>query len=145
MVSLIPKGEGATPDSLRPLSVMSVVYRAWAVARLRGLMRWQERWAHECLCGYRPGRSAEDVWWALALKVGRSLLEGTDLGGTAFDYSKCFDRVPFQFVLRLAESVGMSPSVCSALGGMFAQLQRCFRVGSCVGEWFRASNGILQG
>ena len=43
LVSLISKGEGARPCDLRPITVMSAVYRLWALCRLQDLMLWQER------------------------------------------------------------------------------------------------------
>ena len=42
LVSLIPKGEGANPIDMRPISVMSAVYRLWACARLVDVKLWQE-------------------------------------------------------------------------------------------------------
>ena len=52
LVSLIPKGQGCRPLNLRPISVMSVVYRLWAVRRLHDLKRWQEGWAAMCQHGF---------------------------------------------------------------------------------------------
>ena len=45
VVSLISnKGEGTSPLKLRPIGVMSVVYRLWAATRVRQVMSWQETW-----------------------------------------------------------------------------------------------------
>ena len=117
---MIPKGEGAAPEKLRPISVMSVVYRAWAATRLRELVAWQEQWIPDELHGFRPVHSAEDVWWPLALKVERALLEGSDLCGVSLDYSKCFDRIPMDIVLKLAAHVGMASAIVRAVRAMYA-------------------------
>ena len=144
-ISLIPKGEGAAPEKLRPISVMSVVYRAWAATRLRELVAWQEQWIPDELHGFRPVHSAEDVWWPLALKVERALLEGSGLCGVSLDYSKCFDRIPMDIVLKLAAHVGMASAIVRAVRAMYAQLWRRFRFAGNLGTPFQATNGILQG
>ena len=43
LVSLISKGCGARPEDMRPISVMSAVYRLWAAARLLDVNAWQEQ------------------------------------------------------------------------------------------------------
>ena len=144
-ISLLSKGEGAEPDKLRPITVMSVFYRLWAGTRLRDLLPWQESWADDCLHGYRPGRSAETVWWKLALKVERALLEEGHLAGISLDYSKCFDRVPMNIVLKLAQHMGMAPGIVVAVRGMAKSLKRRFAIGGGLGQPFVSTNGILQG
>ena len=144
-ISLIPKGEGAEPAQLRPISVMSVIYRAWAGARVRELLSWQDGWVNENLHGYRPRHGPEHVWWSLALKIERALLEGTDLAGISLDYAKCFDRVPSNIVFSLARELGMSEDILKPLEGMFKQLRRRFVIGGGVGKQFASTNGIMQG
>ena len=124
---------------------MSVVYRAWASARLRQAISWQEEWIQDGQHGFCTGHGPEDVWWKLAVQVERALLEGSDLAGVSLDYSKCFDRIPITIVLRLAERIGMDARLLKAIKGMFDQLQRRFRVNGAVGKPFTSTNGILQG
>ena len=42
-IPLIPKGEGSEPLQLRPLPVLSAIYRAWSGIRLRDCLIWQEK------------------------------------------------------------------------------------------------------
>ena len=145
VISLITKGEGASPTDLRPIGVMSTIYRAWAAARVRDLMGWQQDWIDSNLHGFRSGHAPEDVWWQIGLEVEKSLLTGEPLVGLVLDWSKCFDRVPVDLVLRLSQELGMPEGVLNGLSGMYAQLRRRFRIGGHVGTAFRASNGIIQG
>ena len=69
LVTLIPKGDGANPIDMRPISVMSAVYRLWACARLVDVKRWQEQWASPCHHGYTAGHGPEDIFWSGALHV----------------------------------------------------------------------------
>ena len=97
-ITLIPKREGAEPSKLRPNSVKSVIYKAWAGTRIRDPLDWQNGWVSDNLHGYRPRHGPEHVWWSLALKIERFMLEGTDLAGISLDYAKCFDRLPSNIV-----------------------------------------------
>ena len=145
VVSLISKGEGSAPSKLRPISVMSVIYRAWAAGRVRDLTLWQQEWIADCLHGFRQGHSPEDVWWQMGLQVEDALLDGSDLMGFILDWSKCFDRVPIDIVLKLAAELGMPLCIHRGLEGMYHQLRRRFSLAGHLGKSFKASNGIIQG
>ncbi len=108
-------------------------------------MGWQQAWIDNNLHGFRSGHAPEDVWWQMGLKVEEALLSGEPLLGFVLDWSKCFDRVPVNLVLRLAEELGMPKCVHTGLSGMYDQLRRRFRIAGHVGPPFAASNGIIQG
>ena len=145
VITLISKGEGASPENLRPISVMSTVYRLWAAARLREVIKWQEKWLASTAHGFRPHHGTDDVFWHLALQVERSMLEGTPLHGISLDYGKCFDRIPVHIVLNLASHLGLAPNIGRPLQGMYAQLVRRFRISTHMGTPFKSTNGILHG
>ena len=111
LVSFIPKGEGSSPAELRPISVMSVVYRLWAATRLEDAMKWQEARMSAAQHGARAGHGTGDVFWALALRIEHAVLEGLPLYGFNLDYAKCFDKVPRTNMLKLAEELGCT-QVC---------------------------------
>ena len=46
LITLTPKGEGAKPLDMRPLSVLSLIYRAWGGLRMTDCLEWQEGWIH---------------------------------------------------------------------------------------------------
>ena len=67
------------------------------------------------------------------------------MAGISIDYVKCFDLIAQAIVLALAFELGMDPGVARALRAMYKQLRRAFKVALCLGAWWRATNGILQG
>eukprot|EP00660_Eupelagonema_oceanica_P019356 gene19356-biopygen31077 len=146
LITLIPKGEGAEPLRMRPISVMSSVYRLWAGVRLRGMIAWQEKWAAKGQRGYRPGQGVEDVYWEIALRMEEAVLKGLPFGGLPYDSEKAFDRIPQQILMTLMESLGLHQRISAPLRTMYKGLRRRFRVtGAAVGQEFSATNGILQG
>ena len=145
IVSIISKGEGTSPLKLRPIGVMSCVYRLWAATRVGEVLAWQDKWLHRCLHGFRSGHGAEDVWWEQALAIETALLNGEELFGLSLDYGKCFDRVPVHIVLELALEAGMPTRLVTPLRTLYEKLVRRFRVGRGIGKEFKATNGIIQG
>ena len=136
VVSLISKGEGSAPSKLRPISVMSVIYRAWAAGRVRDLTSWQQEWIADCLHGFRQGHSPEDVWWQMGLQVEDALLNGSDLMGFILDWSKCFDRVSMFLRARLITSlVGPSALHGFAVAGLPQNTMQSLRSAVTSAVW----------
>ena len=72
-------------------------------------------------------------------------LRGWVVPGMSIDYKKCFDLIPQAIVLWVAVELGMAPAICRALGAMYQQLRRSFQIAGYLGQWWRATNGIVQG
>ena len=70
--------------------------------------------------------------------------EGVGGSGDEYRLRKCFDLIPQSIVLVLALELGMDPGVAKALGSLYKQLRRAFKVAGCLGTLWRATNGILQ-
>ncbi|KAJ9445989.1 Retrovirus-related Pol polyprotein from type-2 retrotransposable element R2DM [Diplonema papillatum] len=146
LVSLIPKGEGGSgPMDLRPISVTSAVYRLWAATRLRMLMEWMLAWVPEGMRGAIPKRGADDVMYAIGLRIEHAAECGKPLFGLSVDFMKCFDRLPHEIMFRLMEVMGLDPGVLRAMKAVYGSMQRHFKTARAVGEPFVATNGILQG
>eukprot|EP00973_Karenia_brevis_P029194 4026813-Karenia_brevis.AAC.1 len=86
---------------------MSVVYRLWAGRRIWDLRKWQESWAASGQHAYRPGHSAQDVYWSIALKVEDAVLHDCPLFGISFDYVKCFDMIPHNILFGLVKDLSL--------------------------------------
>ena len=143
--ALIPKEGPPGPLNTRPLTVLSMVYRLWAGISLEEAILWQEASAHPCAFGFRPARSAVDGATVTQVLVELCRLKWWAVAGMSIGYVKCFDLIPQAVVLALALELGMDRGVSRALGAMYKQLRRAFKVVGCLGAWWRATNGILQG
>ena len=63
----------------------------------------------------------------------------------SIDYVKRFHLIPQAVVLALALELGMDPGRCRALGAMYKQPRRAFKIAGALGLWWQATNGILRG
>lgn len=144
-VSLIPKGEGALPSEMRPLSIMAVAYRVWAAVRAQEALSWQETWVHPGQHGSRRGHSVSDALVRIGLEIEEAALTGNVLMGVAVDLEKAFDNVPVDIAMRVLERSGMNERILKPLRGMYGQLKKRFKIGRCLGQEFTPTNGIMQG
>ena len=146
IISMVPKSDGGlSPKDLRPISVMSTVYRLWAAMKCREVLLWQEMWASDALSGFRLDLSCEDSFWSLALDIEQAHMNFEGLCGISIDFEKAFDRVPWQHVFEIGQAAGLPESILRPLKSMYMNLTRHFRIGGMVGRGFVSTNGILQG
>ena len=144
---LIPKPDSdGSPASLRPLSILSVVYRLWASTRLQELMIWQESWAHSAQSGFRSGLDCADSWHPLALKVEQALLNGHDLAGCFLDFEKALNLLPLhEIILPLAVRMGLPQPFVACLSNLYSRPLRVFKHAKGFGSAVSSDRGIVQG
>ena len=69
-IPMIPKSDGdATPLGQRPLSVLPIVYRMWASARMGQLDGWFRSWVPDSVCSAGGGRGSVEAWYTSALEI----------------------------------------------------------------------------
>ena len=111
--SLIPKPGEEGPLGTRPLTVLSMVYRLWAGARLWEVMWWQEAWVQPRAYGFRLARGAVDAATVTQVLLELARLKGWRLEGLSLDYVKCFDLIPQAVVLRIARELALTKGCCA--------------------------------
>ena len=151
-VALIPK-ESSTPEggpgTLRPIRVLSSVYRLWSGFRFQQCLTWQTKWAPQGMHGCMPKRGAESMALCIAQDMEASSYEYPETGGyvagISYDFAKAFDVVPHDVMFRCLAKRGIDPRVLLPLQGVYAQMQRVCRLrGSCSSLW-TCAHEILQG
>ena len=85
----------ATPFGQRLLSVLPVVYRVWASARVGQLEDWSRSWVPDSVFSADGGRGSVEAWYTSALDVEEVLSGATDSHVHLFvaDVVKSFDTV----------------------------------------------------
>ena len=78
-ITMIPKTDGdATPLGQRPLSVLPIVYRVWASARMGQLEDWFKSWVPDSVFSARGGRGSVEAWYTSALDIEEVLSGASD-------------------------------------------------------------------
>ena len=144
-IAMIPKTDGdATPLGQRPLSVLRVVYRIWASARMGQLEDWFQSWVPDSVFSAGGGRGSVEAWYISSLDIEEVLTGAADSDVHLFvaDVIKSFDTVDRGVLDRILSSLGLS--------GFFhfeyhARVRLRFKLASGLGEPWTRDGEISQG
>lgn len=150
VTSLIPKKAGVNfvtnPAGLRPISVCSLVYRAWSGVLAKRLHAVLELSLPSCSHGFRAGESAQSAMAATFLSLQNASLEGQHVHLVTYDICKCFDSLPWQAVSKSLQNCGVNQQTAAALLAMWTNLRRIWKLqGRFQTSSFSPSNGLFQG
>ena len=71
--------------------------------------------------------------------------KGRHVAGVSYDFKKAFDLIPTRIMLRLLRERGLHSRILLPKRNLYDCMERVFKLGGVVGDWFWAYNGILQG
>ena len=109
-ITMVPKTDGdATSLGQRPLSVLPIVYRIWASARMGQLDGWFQSWVPDSVFSAGGGRGSVEAWYSTSLDIEEVLSGATDSDVHIFvaDVIKSFDTVDRSFFDRVLSGLGL--------------------------------------
>ena len=146
-ISLIPKQETAqTAADLRPMAVLSVVYRGWSSAVARRLLAWATAsFLPAGIKGGLKGREPMDCYLEVAFEIEAAWLDGVSIAGATADVIKFFDRLPREVVAHACVCLGIPVSFVQAWSAHLSGTVRHFQVGGGLGRPRCTTRGTLRG
>ena len=147
-IAMIPKSDGdATLLGQRPLSVLPVVYRVWAFARMVQLESWFKSWFPDSVFSAGGGRGSVEAWKTSALDIEEVLSGATDSHVHLFvaDVVKSFDTVDRGILDRVLSSLGLPGRFRHAYFEYHAHVRLRFKLASGLGQSWTRDGGIPQG
>ena len=150
VTTLIPKKASVDfltdPAGLRPISVASVVYRAWSGVVAQRLHAVLECSLPSCSHGFRTGESAQAAMASTYLRCQNASLSGCHVYLVSYDMHKCFDSLPWRKVRDSLVECGVQPACASALHSLWSGLRRIWKLqGRFSDASFSSTNGLFQG
>ena len=146
-ITMIPKVDGdATPLGQRPLSVLPVVYRIWASARMVQLEPWFRSWVPSCVFSAGGGRSSVQAWYTTALDIEEVLsgiVEG-DVHIFVADVIKSFDTVDRGILDRVLSSLGLPGWFRHAYFEYHSSVRLRFKLAAGLGQPWTRMGGSLR-
>ena len=147
-ITMIPKVDGdATPLGQRPLTVLPVVYRIWASARMLQLEPWFRRWVPSCVFSAGGGRSSVQAWFTTALDIEEVLsgiVEG-DVHIFVADVIKSFDTVDRGILDRVLSSLGLPGWFRHTYFELHSLVRLRFKLAAGLGQPWTGDVRIPQG
>ena len=147
-ITMIPKVDGdATPLGQRPLSVLPVVYRIWASARMVQLEPWFRSWVPSCVFSAGGGRSSVQAWFttALDIEVVLSCIVEGDIHIFVADVIESFDTVDRGILDRVLSSLGLPGWFRHAYFEFHSFVRLRFKLSAGMGQPWTRDGGIPQG
>ena len=110
-------------NKLRPITVLSTLYRMWSSMRYYHIEAWVASWSPMSMRGGVKHGETADCWLATASDVEQKFLGhwGVDmnLAGFVLDFVKAHNRIGRSLVFYVAEKLGLaSVERCRAAQGM---------------------------
>ena len=140
-IAMIPKSDGdATFLGQRPLSVLPVVYRIWASARMVQLEGWFKSWVPDSVFSAGGGRGSVEAWYATALDIEDVLTGAADSHVHLFvaDAIKSFDTVDRRVLDCVLSSLGLLAWFRHAYFEYHLHVRLRFKLAAGLGEpWTR--------
>ena len=147
-IAMIPKVDGdATPLGQRPLSVLPVVYRIWASARMLQLEPWFRSWVPSCVFSAGGGRSSVEAWFTTSIDI-EEVLSGVVQGDVhvfVADVIKSFDTVDRGILDRVLSSLGLPGWFRHAYFEYHSLVRLRFKLSAGLGQPWTRDGGIPQG
>ena len=134
-----------TPLSLRPITVLPVPYRLYASLRCQSLLCWQNTWIHSSQFAFCKGRSTTSLNSHLSFDLLSRYQTHGCFAGLQFDFAKCFDSIPYSVIWTALRHYGCDSALVDLCPICTPNISRCFRYAGCLGSFWFATNGLLQG
>eukprot|EP00435_Cladocopium_sp_Y103_P067936 s1011_g30.t1 len=129
----------------RPVVVFSLWYRLWGCLRARHYLAQLEQVADFPAFGFLTGRGCKDVVFVIQAAVESALKQGTSRCGALFDIEKCFNCLPREPLMFLAEWFGLDAGVIHAWKAFLRSMHRSFVVHQMPSETILSNHGLPEG
>eukprot|EP00435_Cladocopium_sp_Y103_P053991 s1724_g17.t1 len=145
-VASLAKREGAaSTQDYRPITVFSMLYRAYSSLQARMLLTFASEWCHPDIHGNRKNHQTSHLWRTIATSIQQAYDQQVCLSGLTADIEKCFNCLPRWPILAAAVQVGTPGAVMNAWTGGLAAMVRRFKVRDSYSMGFTTSTGLAEG
>ena len=142
----IPKTSGVqTADSVRPITVFSLLFRCWSKILTRRLLTSWKQHFPTSVGGGMPGTAADLTWWQVAAEVDSHNHAGDTVYGFVLDLKRCFNMFCRQPVRNLLIHFGApAPLVDMWLAAINSSV-RYLVVNGAISQGLISTHGVPEG
>ena len=142
----LPKVAGPCgPHDVRPVTVMSRLYRLWGKIRGQQVSSFLVRHIPPSVGGPCKHVAADMIALLTAHRVEQAQLSRESLAGVVIDIVKCYNTVPRGVLLSLLRTLGVPEDILRAFKAMMIQMKRFFEVAGGCSSLTSTTTGIIEG
>ncbi len=130
---------------VRPVTVMSRMYRLWGKIRGRQASRFLAQHIPPTIGGPCKYVAADMIALLTAHRVEKAQHAGDLLSGVVIDIVKCYNTVPRGVLLHLLARLGIPSELLNAFKAMMLQMKRFFEVAGGCSSLSHTTTGIIEG
>lgn len=142
----VPKTDAqVTPALIRPITVLSQLYRLWSQILTRQLL-------HQCalklpsdITGFLPQRGCVDASYQLQHQLEQAIRKGQTISGCSLDLIKCFDTIRRIVPKQILAKIGLQDALLEQWSLSQDKLQRTWVLGSSTNLPTSTNNGCPEG
>ena len=138
------KGDGWV-DSYRPITVYSLLYRAWSTQRAKCALKSLGNTLPSSIRGGIPARQAKSVWFEVAQMVELAQATDSSLCGLAIDIRRAFNSIPRLPIWAALQQMNFPTQILRAWCSFVSAQNRHFTVRQSVGNPIQSNVGFPEG
>ncbi len=141
------KGKGSARDAAnyRPISLLSIPGKVYALILLHRVSNQVEGQLLECQCAFRKGRGLNDAVFTLRSLMHKCHRYKEPLYLAFVDLRKAYDSIPRGALWRVLTAYGVDPQVVDLLADLHTGTQAAVKLAGSTGDWFGIDRGVRQG
>ena len=141
-----PKASGTpVPEKIRPITVLSQIYRVWAQVVCRQLLTAFGQFMTCDITGLLPGRGAFEAAYATQCFFEEAHDAGEPCAGITLDLVKCFNAINRSRGTAILRHLGVPELILAQWSGSLARLSRRWEVLGQCSEVIHSSGGFPEG
>ena len=142
----LTKGHSPTsPLDIRPITILSKVYRLWSKIRGKQLANFLTANLPRQIGGPSLGISSEMIALLNAELIEEANITGARLSGVVLDLIKAYNTVPRDPLVQVLLIMGADPTIVGAFLSAMDAMHRVFIIDGTAGQEFTTTTGIVEG
>ena len=145
MLAKTTHASSLTEADTRPITIASLVWRLWASAVARQMLRSWIKTFPPGVYGAMPGLSVEDACMPLQIAIEQSHDSGDPVSGLSMDLRKCFNslaRIPSKILLR---KLGLPEQILTTWFNSLIKFTRMIQIGDSLSDAITSTTGVPEG
>lgn len=144
-VVLLPKpdADSTSPSGLRPITILSRVYRTWARTHTLQILRWASRFAAPLIGGGVRGIDPTVLMMHVSFLIEQATKE-EPLHGLVVDIRKCFNSIHRGLILAALRKFGIPEYIINPYSNLMKNFERVFVFDGFVSDC-QTNTGVPEG